>query len=104
VNPAFVHSNFRHLLRGYATFESGPERELCFTEPNLRFEHVETSDGDMLAIAFSQESSPPWATEGERYGEGYALSFPFCRNDFAAASSTLDGMLLKWPIRTHRPG
>ncbi len=80
----------------------GPERELCFTEPNLRFEHVETSDGDVLLIAFSQESSPPWATEGERYGEGYALSFPFCLNDFAVASSTLGSMLLKWPIRTRR--
>jgi hypothetical protein len=78
----------------------GPERELCFTEPNLRFEHVETSNGDQLLVAFSQESSPPWATEDERYGEGYALSFPFCLNDFVTASAALESMLLKWPIRT----
>lgn len=81
----------------------GPKREISFTEPNLRFEHVETSDGDLLLVAFSQESSPPWATEDERYGEGVALSFPFCLNDFAAASVVLEGMLLKWPIRTQRP-
>ena len=80
----------------------GPERELYFTEPNLRFEHVETSDGDVLLTAFSQESSPPWATEGERYGEGSVLPFPFCLNDFAAVSAAMEGMLLKWPIRTRR--
>jgi hypothetical protein len=44
--------------------------------------------------------SPPWATEGERYGEGSVLSFPFCLNDFAAASAAMESMLLKWPIRT----
>ena len=76
--------------------------QLNFTEPNLRFEHVERSDGDVLLVAFSQESSPPWATEGERYGEGYALSFPFSLNDFAAASAALQNMLLKWPIRTRK--
>jgi hypothetical protein len=80
----------------------GPERELAFTEPNLRFEHLARSDGDVLLVAFSQESSPPWATEGERYGEGYPLSFPFSLNDFAAASTALQNMLLKWPVRTRK--
>jgi hypothetical protein len=80
----------------------GPERELCFTEPSLRFEHVETSDGDQLLVAFSQECSPPRSTDDERYGEGYTLSFPFCLNDFAAASAALESMSLKWPIRTRR--
>jgi hypothetical protein len=37
----------------------GPEREIGFTEPNLRFEHVEKQDSDALLVGFSQESSPP---------------------------------------------
>jgi hypothetical protein len=81
----------------------GPEREIGFVEPNLRFEHIEGSAGDFLLVAFSQECSPPWATEGERYGEGYALSFPFSLNDFVVASAALENMLLKWPVRTRKP-
>jgi len=81
----------------------GPEREIGFLEPNLRFEHVESPEGDVLLVAFSQESSPPWASEGERYGEGYALLFPFSLSDFVTASAALEKMLLKWPVRTRKP-
>lgn len=75
------------------------ERELGFVEPNLRFERLEAVDGPILSVAFSQESSPPWATEDERYGDGYALRFPFRLNDFAGASAALGSMLAKWPVR-----
>jgi len=80
----------------------GPERELGFTEPNLRFEHVERRDGDVLLVSFSQESSPPWATEDQRYGEGFALSFPFQLNDFSSAAAALESMLLRWPVRARK--
>jgi hypothetical protein len=80
----------------------GPEREIGFTEPNLRFEHVERQDGDALLVGFSQESSPPLATDDQRYGEGFALSFPFQLNDFTAAAAALQSMLLRWPVRTRK--
>jgi hypothetical protein len=80
----------------------GPKREIGFTEPNLRFEHIERRDGDILSVAFSQECSPPWATEDQRYGEGFELSFPFQLNDFTAAATALESMLLRWPVRTRK--
>jgi hypothetical protein len=80
---------------------TGPELE--FIEPNLRFKYVEGFEGGGVGVAFSQEAAPPWANDGERYGEGYALTFPLSSNDLAVASAALLGMLLKWPIRTRKP-
>src|SRR5687767_13682270 len=77
----------------------GSQRELSFVEPNLRLEHVEETGDATLLVAFSQESSPPWATEQERYGGGYELCFPLRLNDVSAASAAVESMLAKWPIR-----
>lgn len=82
----------------------GAEPELVFIEPNLRFKHVEGIEGDAVSVAFSQEASPPWANDSERYGNGHALTFPVSSNDLGAASTALLGMLLKWPIRTRKAG
>ena len=61
----------------------GPDREIGFTEPNLRFEHVEEVAGNVLYIYLSQEASPPWAIDDERFGDGYALHIPFFSINFS---------------------
>ena len=78
---------------------SGPKRELEFTEPCLRFEHVERADGDILVVRLAQEASPPWATEAQRFGEGVALEFPFSVLDFKTMSAAVAEMCGKFPQR-----
>jgi hypothetical protein len=98
---ASVLSRSRLLHHGWGAVQMpGSERELNFTEPNLRFEHVKRSGMDVLLVAFAQESSPPWATDDQRYGEGFVMSFPFQLNNFKAAAEALQRMLLQWPVRT----
>jgi hypothetical protein len=77
----------------------GPERELEFTEPCLRFEHVERADGDILVVRLAQAASPPWATEVERFREGVALEFPFLTLDFSTIVTTVAEMCGKFPER-----
>jgi len=77
----------------------GPERALEFTEPCLRFEHVERADGDILVVRLAQEASPPWATEAQRFGEGVAFEFPFSGLDFKTMSSAVAEMCGKFPQR-----
>jgi hypothetical protein len=77
----------------------GPERELEFTEPCLRFEHIERADGDVLVVRLAQEASPPWATEAERFREGVTLEFPFATVDFNNLASTVAEMCAKFPQR-----
>ena len=89
-------------LRDLRSGVAGPE--LDFIEPNLRFTRVQGSEGEAISVAFSQEASPPWASEDERYGDGYALTFPFSLNDLDAASAALLGMAIRWPMRTRKAG
>ena len=80
----------------------GPDRELTFTEPNLRFEHVEEEAGDFLYVWLSQEASPPWATEAERFGDGHALRIPFASINFAGAVQAVEKLCQEYPERAHR--
>lgn len=80
----------------------GARSVLAFIEPNLRFTYVELGGG-AVSVAFSQEASPPWANDDERYGEGCALTFPLSCNDVAVASAALQSMLRTWPTRTRNP-
>lgn len=82
----------------------GPNRELGFTEPNLRFEHVEEAAGDYLYVWFAQEASPPWATDAERFGEGCFVRIPFTSISFVEAAEAVDALCLKYPERAHRDG
>jgi hypothetical protein len=82
----------------------GPDRELSFTEPNLRFEHVEEPGGDALFVWLSQEASPPWATEVERFQEGYVLRIPFASINFVEAAEGVERLCQKYPERAHRGG
>jgi hypothetical protein len=91
-------------LKGLATWlrdvpVGGPEREISFMEPNLRFEHVETAAGDALLIHLSQESAPPDATDDERYGSGYSLHIPFSSINFMEAASAVEKMYMQYPVR-----
>jgi len=82
----------------------GPNREIGFTEPNLRFEHVEEHAGDTLYIWCSQEASPPWATEEQRYGDGFTLRIPFSSIDFSAAAEAIGRLSHSYPVRAGRGG
>ena len=82
----------------------GARPELDFIEPNLRFKYLERFERGAVSVAFSEEASPPWAKDDERYGDGYALTFPLSLNDLAVASAALQGMLLTWPTRSRRTG
>lgn len=84
---------FRALSSGGAV--QSPE----FIEPNIRFESRDEPSGTVLSVSFSQESSPPWATERERYNTGFTLNFPLRLNDVGSAASAVEAMLAKWPIR-----
>lgn len=77
----------------------GPERELEFTEPCLRFEHVERADGDILVVRLAQEASPPWAAEDQRFSEGVAFEFPFSVLDFETMASAVAEVCGKFPQR-----
>jgi hypothetical protein len=80
----------------------GRNHELTFTEPNLRFERVEEDAGDFLYVWLSQEASPPWATEAERFGDGHALRIPFAAINFAAAVQAVEKLCQQYPERAHR--
>ena len=80
----------------------GPNRELTFTEPNLRFERVDESAGEFLYVWLSQEASPPWATEAERFGGGQALRIPFASIDFVTAAQAVEDLCEEYPERAHR--
>lgn len=100
-DPCLTTFELAHLatwLRGVPT--GGLVREMEFVEPCLRFEHVERSDGDVLIVRLSQEASPPWATESQRYGDGVALEFPFSALDFETMASAVSEMCGKYPQRT----
>jgi hypothetical protein len=75
-----------------------------FTEPSLRFEHVNESNGGALRVHFSQEASPPWATEDERFGDGYAVQIPFESISFDEAARAVEQLCQKFPERAHRGG
>jgi hypothetical protein len=79
-------------------------RELGFTEPNLRFVHVEEAAGNALSVWLSQEASPPWATEAERFGEGFALQIPFVSVSFLDAAEAVERLCQKYPERANRSG
>jgi hypothetical protein len=99
-DPCLTTFELAHLaawLREVPT--GGPVREIEFVEPCLRFEHVERSNGDVLIVRLSQEASPPWATESQRYGEGVALEFPFSTLNFVTLSSAVAEMCGKYPQR-----
>jgi hypothetical protein len=78
----------------------GPERELEFMEPCLRFEHVERSEGDVLVVRLAQEASPPWATEAQRYRDGIDLEFPFSALDFEKLAAEVRAMCRRFPQRS----
>jgi hypothetical protein len=80
----------------------GPQRDISFLEPNLRFEHVEEVGGDHLYIWFSQEASPPWATDEKRFGSGVPIRFPFSAIDFAAAASSVESLCKRFPEKAPR--
>jgi hypothetical protein len=102
-DPCLCTFEIQSLATWFDDFRAGgPDGELDFTEPNLRFEKIKRAEGDFLLMAFSQECSPPWATEDERYGKGFEISFPVTLNDFRAAAAALQSMLLKWPARTRK--
>ena len=82
----------------------GLDRELSFTEPNLRFEHVEEATGDVLYVYLSQEASPPWVTDDERFGEGYALHLPFASICFSEVADVVESLCRKFPVRANRDG
>jgi hypothetical protein len=68
-----------------------------FTEPNLSFARAGTDDG--LIISFAQESTPPWATEQEKYGEGFSITFPIELNDCTALAMGIEKILERFPVR-----
>jgi len=72
-------------------------KAIGFTEPNLSFAHAGRTSG--LIIAFAQESTPPWATEQEKYGEGFSLTFPIELNDCTALAMGIENILEQFPVR-----
>lgn len=72
-------------------------KAIGFTEPNLSFSHAGRPSG--LIIAFAQECAPPWATEEEKYGEGFSLTFPLELNDCAALAMGMKNILNQFPVR-----
>ena len=80
------------------------KRELVFTEPNLRFKHLTESTGDALLVHFSHEASPPWATESQRFQDGYALQIPFTSISFDDAAGSVEALCRKFPERAHSGG
>jgi hypothetical protein len=87
-------------LRGIPAGLAG--RELSFTEPNIRFVHAEETEGRILFVYLSQEASPPWATEVERFGEGYELRIPFSSIGFSEVAEAVDLQCRKYPERANR--
>jgi hypothetical protein len=54
-------------------------KAIGFIEPNLSFARAGLAEG--LVISFAQESAPPWATEQEKYGEGFSIAFSIDLNN-----------------------
>lgn len=75
-----------------------------FTEPSLRFERIEEANCGLLRVHLSQEVSPPWATEEERFGDGYALHFPLASINFNEAARAVEQLCKRFPERAHRDG
>ncbi len=86
-------------LRSTPTEGSG--KAIGFTETNLSFARPSLVEG--LVISFAQECAPPWATEQERYGEGFSIRFPFGLNECTALALGLEKILEKFPVRVLPP-
>jgi hypothetical protein len=72
-------------------------KAIGFTEPNLSFSNAGRPAG--LIIAFAQECAPPWASEEEKYGEGFSLAFPIELNDCTALAMGMENILDQIPVR-----
>jgi hypothetical protein len=79
--------------------DKGSSTEIGFTEPNLSFARTGAGTTEELTISFAQESAPPWATEQEKYGNGFSLGFPIALNDCAAWADSIDKILERFPVR-----
>jgi hypothetical protein len=71
--------------------------ECSFTEPNLKFEYVDSGTPTIVA-RFAHESAPPWQLAEERFS-GATLSFPVDLNDLVGAASDLLVFLTRYPER-----
>ena len=80
---------FRDLAAGKAP------AAVDFTEPNLRFARQDES----VVIWFSQEASPPWATEDERFGDGVPVLFQFRKEEIDIATLSMAELVMKFPMR-----
>jgi hypothetical protein len=80
----------------------GSSSDIGFTEPNLSFARTGAGTAEELVISFAQESTPPWATEQEKYGEGFSIGFPSALNDCAALAAGIDTILKQFPVRPSR--
>jgi hypothetical protein len=84
-------------------FRSSPEEEseraIGFTEPNLSFARAGVGLAEELVVSFAQESTPPWATEQEKYGVGFSVTFPIALNDCSALAIGIEKILEQFPVR-----
>jgi hypothetical protein len=104
VDPCLTTFELASLASWFREFPRPVQPSIEFTEPNLRFERVNESNGDVLRVHFSQEASPPWATESERFGDGYALQIPFASISFDEAARAVEQLCQRFPERAHRGG
>lgn len=81
-----------------------PSKELSFTEDNLRFEFVQRASGDFLTVWFAQQSSPPWATDREKYIDGIPIHIPSSLIDFVDAAKAVEKLCQRFPERAVRHG
>lgn len=79
-----------------------PQRELSFTEEHLKFGHVREATGDFLRVGFSQEASPPWASDRERYIDGIGMRIPFSAVNFVDAAKAVEELCRRFPERASR--
>jgi len=80
-----------------STPAEGSGKTIGFTEPNLSFARADLDEG--LVISFAQECAPPSATEQEKYGDGFSLTFPIELNDCTALAMGIENILEQFPVR-----
>lgn len=77
-------------------------KAIGFIEPNLSFARAGLAE--VLVISFAQESAPPWATEQEKYGEGFSIAFSIDLNNCTALAIGIEKILEQFPVRALPPG
>ncbi len=103
-DPCLTTFELQALAKWLRTAANNASAEIGFTEPNLSFARAGAANAEQLTISFAQECAPPWATDHEKYGNGFSLGFPIALIDCAALADDIDKILGQFPARAFPKG